>query len=78
MRTTLEIDDGLHEIARQQAFAERRSIGDVISELALKGLETQRASSARRPLGLFAGQIDVADDFDETPAEVLDSIQRPL
>jgi hypothetical protein len=78
MRTTLEIDDKLHEIARQRAFAERRSLGDVISELALKGLELQRQLGPRRPLGRFAGRIEVADDFDDTPAEVLESVERPL
>lgn len=78
MRTTLDIDDKLHEIARQRAFTERRSIGDVISELALQGLEHQRRSRPRRPLGAFAGQIRIADDFDDTPADLLDAIDQPL
>lgn len=78
MRTTLDIDDKLHEIARQRAFTERRSIGEVISELALKGLELQRRTAPRRPLGAFAGQIEVADDFDDTPPEVLDALGQPL
>ena len=78
MRTTLEIDDKLHEIARQRAFTERRSIGEVISELALRGLERQLTTRSARPLGRFTGQIVVADDFDETPPEVAASVERSV
>ncbi len=78
MRTTLEIDDRLHEIARRRAFEERRGIGDVISELALRGLEALQSSATPRPLGKFAGQITIADDFDETPDEVADALDRGL
>ena len=78
MRTTLEIDDRLHEIARRRAFEERRGIGDVISELALRGLESGQASATPRPLGKFAGQITIADDFNETPVEVADALDTAL
>lgn len=78
MRTTLDIDDRLHEVARQRAFAERRSIGAVISELALRGLEHSSPTGARRPLGQFAGQISIAEDFDETPPEVLEALDGPV
>lgn len=77
MRTTLELDDRLHAIARQKAFEERRSIGDVISELALRGLEASESRPARR-LGLYAGRIHVAHDFDDTPPEVLEALDEPL
>jgi hypothetical protein len=78
MRTTLEIDEKLHEIARNRAFVERRSIGDVISELALRGLAASRPTGRRRVLGTYAGRIEIAHDFDETPAEVLEALERPL
>ncbi len=78
MRTTLDLDPEIHEIARRRAFEERRSIGDVISELAQLGLEAERAKRPWRPLGIFAGQVTVADDFDDTPAEWLDAIDEPL
>ena len=39
MRTTLEIDDNLLDLARKRAAEERRSIGSVISEMAYRGLE---------------------------------------
>jgi hypothetical protein len=77
MRTTLEIDDKLHEIARRLAFTERRAIGAVISDLALKGLAATEISGSR-PLGMFAGQITIAEDFDATPAEVLASLDAPV
>lgn len=77
MRTTLELDDRLHAIARRKAFEERRSIGDVISELALRGLEASESRPARR-LGLYAGRIHVAPDFDDTPPEVLDALDEPI
>ena len=42
MRTTLDIDDDVLEIAKQRAKAERKSAGQVISELARQALATPR------------------------------------
>ena len=78
MRTTIDLDPQIHEIARRRAFEERRSLGDVLSELARRGLDSERASRLARPLGMFAGQIDIADDFDETPADITLSLDEPL
>jgi hypothetical protein len=78
VRTTLELDDALHELARRRAFEERRSIGDVISAWAAKGLVAEQQALAPRPLGRFRGQITVADDFDATPDEVIESLDRPV
>ena len=78
MRTTLEIDDELHEVARRRAFDERRSLGEVISDLALRGLESEKAARPRRTLGRYAGLIHVADDFDETPAELFAELDEPM
>jgi hypothetical protein len=36
------------------------------------------ARPRRRVLGTYAGQIVIADDFDETPAEVLDGLSDPI
>jgi prevent-host-death family protein len=33
------------------------------------------AEPARRPIGLLKGQIRVADDFDETPADLIDAME---
>jgi hypothetical protein len=38
MRTTLNLDDDIAEAARALARAERRSLGQVVSELARRGL----------------------------------------
>jgi hypothetical protein len=75
VRTTIDLDADIHEIARRRAFEERRSIGDVISELARRGLEL---SAAPRKLGYFAGQVEIADDFDETPTDVASALDEPL
>ena len=45
MRTTLELDDRLYEVARRRAFEERRSLGDIISTSWLYA-----ASKARTPV----------------------------
>lgn len=78
MRTTLELDDEVHEIVRLRAFTERRSIGDVVSELVRRGLEFEAAQRPRRKLGQFAGQIDLADDFNSLPQDLLDDFERSL
>jgi hypothetical protein len=77
MRTTLELDDRLHEVARRRAFDERRSLGDVISELALRGLQMSEQRPARR-LGLYIGRIHTSEDFNETPADVIEALDEPL
>lgn len=78
MRTTLEIDDRLHELARRMAFDQRRSLGDVISDLALRGLEQQSVDRPARSLGQFVGLVHIADDFDDTPSDIDDAIEQPL
>jgi hypothetical protein len=81
MRTTLDLDDRLHAAVRRIAFEERRSLGDVVSDLALRGLAVGpegQSRALRRPLDVFAGLIHVADDFNTTPAEVESSLEQPL
>lgn len=57
MRTTLEIDDDVLNVARAVAESEGRSLGKVISRLARRGLQTPTATSASG-LPVF----DVRDD----------------
>lgn len=45
MRTTLELDDELLAAARELAATERRSLGAVVSDLALRGLTPARIES---------------------------------
>lgn len=78
MRTTIMIDDHLHEEARRMAFESRRTLSEVINELLAEGLKRMARAPARRRLGQFRGSITIADDFNETPAEVLRAVDEPL
>ena len=78
MRTTLTLNDEVYEQARKIAFDEHRALGDVVSELAARGLQTNGREHAPRKLGFWAGQGFVADDFDATPQEVLDALDADL
>lgn len=49
MRTTLDIEDDVLFAAKELARREKKTAGQVISELARKGLAGARASSAREP-----------------------------
>ncbi len=48
MRTTLTIDDDLLEAAREMAQRQGRSIGEVISELARRGLQPRTKAGRTR------------------------------
>jgi len=81
VRTTLVLDDDVYETARRRAFEQRRSLGAVISELAEKGLEAEQGEQAKHRgvrFGAYAGQIWIADDFDEAPPEWLDAGEEPI
>ncbi|WP_420620058.1 CopG family transcriptional regulator [Candidatus Poriferisocius sp.] len=78
MRTTVSIDDEVYEEARRMAFESRRTLGEVINELLTEGLRLVARPPARRQLGQLRGTITVADDFDETPQEVLASLSDPI
>jgi hypothetical protein len=68
----------VYETARRRAFEQRRPLGDVVSELVKRGLAAEQARPVRRPIGLYAGQGRVADDFDATPSDVSESLERGL
>lgn len=53
MRTTLKIDDDVLEAARVLARDHRRTIGEVISELARKGLRPDYPKGADRGFPVF-------------------------
>ena len=54
MRTTLDIADDVLEAARERARRERKSIGDVISELARNALVAPPpVLTAREPKGVY-------------------------
>ena len=54
MRTTLDIDNDVLQAARARARREKRTIGDVISELARRALTaTAETPTARAPKAIF-------------------------
>ncbi len=53
MRTTLRIDPDILSAARQIADAKSRSIGEVISELARRGLEARSKVTTRQGYPVF-------------------------
>lgn len=65
MRTTIDLPDDLHELARQLAHEGNRSMSDVVAELIRLGLRQSRAepSAAVRGLPVVAvGRLVTADD----------------
>ena len=60
------------------AFESRRTLSEVINELLAEGLKQAAQPSQRRQLGQLRGEIEMADDFDGTPAEVLAALSEPL
>ena len=78
MRTTVSLDERIHEEARRLAFESRRTFSAVINELLAEGLKQAARPPVRRQLGQLRGTITIADDFNDTPTEVLDSLSEPL
>ena len=76
MRTTLVLDDDVYDAVRRRAFDERRSLGAVVSELVHRALDAEPRQ--QRPIGIYDGQGWMADDFNETPGEVLEALEAPL
>ena len=54
MRTTLEIDDDLLQVARQLARQRGTTIGQTVSELVRQALEPKTAGRVRNGVPLFA------------------------
>jgi hypothetical protein len=53
MRTTLDLDPEVMAAARQIAAIRSKSIGEVISELARRGLEARASTAARQGFPIF-------------------------
>jgi hypothetical protein len=54
MRTTLDIDDDVLQVAKELAANRRTTAGRVLSELARRGLEPRRRPSARNGVPVLA------------------------
>ena len=69
MRTTLNLDDDVVRAARALADAEGRSLGQVVSDLARKGLSPERGIALRNGFPVF-------DVRPETPIITPDLVRR--
>jgi hypothetical protein len=54
MKANLQIDDDVYEAAERLASAEKRSLGEVLSGLARKGLELERGEDERGGFPVFS------------------------
>ena len=56
MRTTVTLDDDVFEAARAQAQASGKKLGEVLSQLARRGLRASTQSAAKSGLPVFKVQ----------------------
>jgi hypothetical protein len=54
MRTTIDIDDDLLQVAKQLAIQRRQTAGRVVSELMRQALDPKAAPKSRNGVPLFA------------------------
>jgi predicted CopG family antitoxin len=54
MRASLQIDDDVYEEAQRLASSENRSVGEVLSDLARKGLRTEILDARGRVFPTFS------------------------
>jgi hypothetical protein len=66
MRTTLDIDDDILQAAKELARAERKTAGQVLSELARRGLTQQAASGGFSEEAVSMGPVK-KDGFYQLP-----------
>jgi hypothetical protein len=69
MRTTLDLDDDVLLFAKELARRQRRTAGDVISELARIGLGLHAASQMRKGPAAFLGFEPIAASGEMTTNE---------
>ena len=74
MRTTLDIDDDVLEAAKERARRERKTAGEVVSELIRRGLTApsveHQASVVREPAAVYGFRPFPAGDAIVTNAQV--------
>lgn len=72
MRTTLKIDDDVLRAARSLAASEDKTLGEVVSELARRGLRPRTPVRSRRGLPVFEVSPDAAPLTPEMVRQALD------
>lgn len=73
MRTTLNVDDDVLQVAKQIADVHRISVGQALSDLARRGLKT--------PMGIRKDPISgfwVFDVPDDAPLVTMEAVQRAI
>ena len=74
MRTTLNVDDDVLEVAKEMAYVRQISIGKALSMLARRGMNIP-VGTRRDPIsGMFV--FDVADDAPELTPEMVERAQE--
>lgn len=58
MRTTVTLDDDVFEAAQALVRASGKTLGQVLSQLARKGLRAERAHATRNGLPVFSVRAD--------------------
>lgn len=74
MRTTLNLDDDVLRAARSLASEQDRTLSEVVSELARKGLEPELSGAERGGFPVFDVTPDAAPITPEQVAEALDEV----
>jgi hypothetical protein len=72
MRTTLKIDDDVLAAARSLAAAEEMTVGEVVSELARRGLRPRPQLASERGFPVFSVPADAKPITLETVRRALD------
>lgn len=72
MRTTLAIDDDVLDAAKSLARSENRTLGEVVSDLARKGLAPQPRIAARGTFPVFEVSAEAPPITPERVREILD------
>jgi len=72
MRTTLRIDDDVLQVARRLARSTGRTVGEVISELARRGLESASQEAAEEGVPRFSVSLDAKPITVEVVRSALD------
>ena len=75
MRTTLNLDPQLISTAKRLAAARAVALGDIISELAIKGLEAQGREQEKRTINRKSG-FSVFKVPGDAPMIGLDDVKR--
>jgi len=76
VRTTLDIDDDVLQAARDRARRERKTMGEMISELARRGLTTASPSAAVREPEAVYGLRPIAGRGGIVTNELIDRLRE--